>query len=73
MENPGTWSFDASASKTFRIGESRSAQLRVDANNVFNHPTPANPNLNVNSDAPFGEITTKNGRRTFQASLRLNF
>ena len=73
MENPGTWSFDASASKSFRLGENRSAQLRVDTRNVFNHPTPANPSLNVNSDNPFGEIATKNGRRTFQASLRLNF
>ena len=86
MENPGLWFFDGSASKSFRLTETKSLQLRVDATNVFNHPTPNNPTLDINSDNPFGNITSKGSvgtgifatlsaspNRTFQASLRLMF
>src|SRR6185369_7907383 len=33
----GQWTLDMSASKTFRISESRNFQLRLDATNVLNH------------------------------------
>jgi hypothetical protein len=69
---PGSWDIDANLQKTIRIGESRSLTLRVDANNIFNHPTPGNPNLNINSGT-FGEITTKTGSRSLAAQLRLQF
>jgi hypothetical protein len=32
-------------SKQFRISESKSLQLRIDATNVLNHPTPNNPGI----------------------------
>jgi hypothetical protein len=75
----GTWRFDANLGKTFQISESKSLQVRFDAQNVLNHPQPGNPNLNINAaDAngnslPFGQITTKTGTRLFQGQLRLNF
>src|SRR6185295_17566904 len=40
IELPGTWSFDANISKTVRISESKSAQIRVDSTNILNHPQP---------------------------------
>jgi hypothetical protein len=72
IEGPGSWDFDANLQKSLRLGESRNLIIRVDARNVFNHPTPGNPNLNINSGT-FGEITTKTGSRTLGAQVRLEF
>ena len=46
--------------------------LRIDASNILNHPTPGNPNLDINSGT-FGEIQTKTGNRTLAAQLHLEF
>ncbi len=74
LQTPGVWNFDASMSKTFRISESKSAQIRMDASNVLNHPTPLAPTLSINSDTTFGYMTDgKSGSRSFRASLRLAF
>jgi hypothetical protein len=72
IEGPGNWSVDMNIQKEFQISESTSVSLRLDANNVFNHPTPGNPNLNINSGL-FGEIDDKNGNRTVQGQIRLDF
>jgi hypothetical protein len=73
IENPGTWTFDSSLGKRFKITESKAFNVRMDATNVFNHPQPANPTLDINSATPFGNISTKTGVRTFQGQLRLEF
>jgi len=75
------WNFDANLSKTFRITESKTVQFRMDALNMFNHPTPTDPIGLANSATPtnnsfndnFGQITSKTGSRTFQAKLRFTF
>jgi hypothetical protein len=72
METLGTVRFDANLGKTFRITESKSIQVRLDATNVLNHPTPGAPNLSINSDN-FGLSTTKTGNRSFQGQLRFTF
>jgi len=72
LDGPGTWRFDAAMIKAIRVTESKNLQIRLDAQNVLNHPTPGNPNLNLNSGT-FGQITTKTGNRTLQAQVRLNF
>jgi hypothetical protein len=72
LEGPGNIRFDVSASKTFRIGENKSVQVRLDAQNFLNHPIPGNPNLNINSNN-FGQITNVSGARRFQGLLRLTF
>jgi hypothetical protein len=69
---PGSWNFDANLQKKVRIGETRSLAIRLDARNIFNHPTPANPNLNINSGT-FGQITNKTGSRTLAGQVRLEF
>jgi hypothetical protein len=38
---PGSWNTDMTLSKVVKFGESKSVQIRVDATNIFNHPTPA--------------------------------
>src|SRR5262249_40920641 len=73
IEQPGTWTFDASMGKKFKISESKAFTFRMDATNVLNHPQPSNPTLDINSTtAAFGNISTKNGVRTFQGQLRLD-
>ena len=79
----GSWRFDANLGKSFRISESKSLQVRFDAQNVLNHPQPANPNLAITGTAPFGQIATttgffgttygKSGGRLFQGQLRFTF
>jgi hypothetical protein len=69
---PGSWSFDANLQKRIRLAESRSLSFRIDARNVFNHPTPGNPNLNINAGT-FGQISTKIGNRTIAGQIRLEF
>jgi hypothetical protein len=72
-ENPGRWRFDASLAKTTKLSESKSLQLRIDARNVFNHPEPDNPQLNM-SNANFGLIDSKTDQnRQFQAQLKVLF
>jgi len=53
---PGSWNADMALSKSVKLGESKSIQLRVDATNIFNHPTPAG-----------SAIATTPGARTFYA------
>jgi hypothetical protein len=72
IEGPGNWVFDANIQKSIQLAESQRLTFRIDANNVFNHPTPANPSLNINSGT-FGQITSKTGNRTLQAQIRLDF
>ncbi len=74
IQNPGMWSLNTSMSKSFHLREQMNFKFRVDATNLLNHPTPANPNLNIDSTTTaFGNIATKTGNRTIQGVLRLEF
>lgn len=78
IELPGTYRFDASLSKTFRISESKAFQVRIDATNVLNHPDPfsstppTTPTLSLGDS--FGDIPSKGNQvRNFQGQLRFTF
>ena len=59
------------ASKSFRVSESKSVQIRFDANNVLNHPIPDLPTLGASN---LGAIAGKGTQvRTFQGQLRISF
>jgi hypothetical protein len=83
LEGLGTWTADMAMEKRVRVAETKSVTLRVDARNVFNHPTPAIPfgfstlaggaDVGLQSTNPFGTFTTKTGNRSFQAKLRVDF
>jgi hypothetical protein len=74
IELPGQWDFDAAMSKTVRITEWKSLQVRLDATNILNHPVPNSPALNINTDTAFGLIQDKGDqRRQFKAQLRFSF
>jgi hypothetical protein len=77
VTGPGDWTLDGSLSKSFKITESKTLQVRFDAINVLNHPrltgNNVNPEYSIN-DADFGTMNTKgNQTRNFQAQLRLQF
>jgi hypothetical protein len=72
LYGPGQWEMDANIQKSFRTSESTKLTVRVDSNNVFNHPNPGNPSVNLNGGT-FGEITTKSGNRSLAAQLRFEF
>jgi hypothetical protein len=69
----GSWRFDANIGKTFRISESKSLQVRFDAQNVLNHPQPGGPSFIITGTTPFGQVTTKSQARLFQGQMRLSF
>jgi len=73
IEYAGQWSLNTSMSKSFKLREKLNLKFRADATNILNHPTPANPDLNINSSVTFGNIATKTGNRILQAMMRLEF
>ncbi|MEJ2109424.1 MAG: TonB-dependent receptor [Acidobacteriota bacterium] len=86
LRNLTRWNVDMAISKMFRIDESRSFRLRLDASNVFNKVFasgglggtgtrivfPTSPNTDINSSS-FGWMPYKVGGRTFQMMLRFDF
>ena len=79
IRSVGNWTLDGNLGKTFRITESKSLQVRVDATNIMNHPTPAAPILSLGGGSDFGSIAqngltpAKSGTRSFQGQVRFSF
>jgi Carboxypeptidase regulatory-like domain/TonB dependent receptor len=72
---------DLALLRSFPIGESRSLQFRVDAFNIFNHPTFANPDSRL-GDSTFGTVLSNGGplgsgtrsvERQLQFALKLHY
>lgn len=74
VRQPSSWGTDLAVMKSFPImrEESRYFQLRLEGQNIFNHPTLNGYDTNT-SDATFGMITGKSGSRVVQISGRLVF
>jgi hypothetical protein len=71
---PGRWRFDMNLSKSIRLAESKSLQIRLDAADVLNHPEPNTPSLSLVAATTFGNIAGKsNLHRQLQAQLRFSF
>ena len=47
LQGPGFWNFDFAVMKNTRVTERLTAQLRVEAFNIFNHPDFALPNASL--------------------------
>jgi len=83
FENLGSWTADMAIQKRVRLTESKSMTVRLDATNVFNHPTPGTAglfsanvggsDLSLQGTTPFGNVATKAGQRRFQLKARLDF
>jgi hypothetical protein len=72
LRNPGSIGLDSVLSRWQPIREGTRLQLRFEMYNMLNHPNLGSPNTTITS-ANFGQITSKNGNRTMQAALRLEF
>ena len=89
LNAPGTYGLDLAASKGIEFMEGKSINLRIDIQNVLNHPTPtgntganyngrqyavSSPITNLNDTLnAFGVLNAKGGHRTFSAKLRISF
>jgi len=87
LTGPGRWNLDLAMSKSIEFMEGKKIDFRVDAQNIFNHPTPSNstyvwnarftqlynPDFGMNNSQDFGRISSKGGHRTFQAKIRISF
>ena len=69
---PGGFTFDAQLSRTFKVRESQTLQVRIEAFNVLNHPVFNNPSTNLSSST-FGKILTANDPRILQGALKYIF
>ncbi|MEO8870872.1 MAG: hypothetical protein ABI357_08575, partial [Granulicella sp.] len=72
IEGPGTVSIDSSLSRTVALGDSRSFEARVTANNVFNTVQYAGINTTLNSPT-FGHVTSTAPQRTLTFIARYRF
>jgi len=72
IEGPGQAVMDMTLNKTFQIKESRSLDLRISANNVFNNVRFTAINTTVNSFT-FGEVTGTGSMRRVTMQARFRF
>jgi hypothetical protein len=72
IEGPGQFSLNMALSKTIQLRESRSLELRLQANNVFNIVQFTGLNTTVNSLA-FGEVTSAANMRRITMVARFHF
>jgi hypothetical protein len=61
LYGPGLEVFNISAGKFFDIHESVKLQIRLDANNAFNHGSLGQPNGNLSTATTPGAVYTGNG------------
>src|ERR1700761_6385857 len=73
IEGPGIVQANASLSRTFSMGETRSLEARVTANNVFNTVQYSGVNVDLSSARNFGTITSAAAMRTLLVQARYRF
>ena len=72
ITGPGTISVSMAFSKTIQVKEMQSLELRISANNVFNHPNFTSIDTTLGSPT-FGQVTAAGGMRTAQLTARYRF
>jgi hypothetical protein len=69
---PGTISLNMALSKTIQLKEMQSLELRLSANNVFNHPNFSSIDTTLGS-LTFGQVVAAGAMRTAQITARYRF
>jgi len=69
----GLVQLDATLKKVFQIHEALNTELRLEAFNVANHPTFANPSATIGTSSTGSVTSTLNANRTLQAAIKINF
>jgi len=72
FRGPGAVNLDIALAKKFRIRESASLEIRLDAFNAFNHTNFSNPDTGI-TDSTFGQISNTAAPRILQVAAHLRF
>jgi len=72
IELPGTVAISGSLSRTISLGETRSIELRLNANNALNTVQYAGVSTQINSPT-FGQVTSVTGMRSFTYRAQFRF
>jgi len=72
IRGPGFKNVDASLTRVFAAGGSKTVEARIEAFNLFNWFEWGNPNTNVSS-ATYGQITSALSPRVLQLAAKFNF
>src|SRR5262249_20385287 len=72
LKGPGTLQIDMSVSRTFRLRENKSIQVRGEAFNLPNHAN-FNPAVSTMNSGAFGKIQSSLDPRIIQLALKLVF
>jgi hypothetical protein len=72
ISGPSTFGLNASASRIFRMGERRSAEVQFQAQNALNHVSFRGWNTTVGA-TQFGALTSPSAMRSLTATLRFRF
>ena len=73
IELPGTVSVNGSLSRTVSLGETRSLEARITANNVFNTVQYSGVFTQINQPQTFGEVSSPAKMRMFTYVARFRF
>jgi hypothetical protein len=72
FDGPSRFELDINLFKRVRVDEERELELRVDVENILNHPNFGNPSTDINAPN-FGQISSATDGRRFTIGARLNF
>ena len=72
LRGPGFFDIDMAISRSFKLTERLTFDVRGEAFNLFNHPNFMAPNATISSSS-FGQITTAYDPRILQAAMKLIF
>ena len=72
IQGPGSFTFDAQLSRTFRVREGQNLEMRLEVFNVLNHPVFNMPVTTLTS-SQFGQILSANDPRILQAVVKYIF
>lgn len=72
IRGPGQTSFNVALYKTFPLFDRLATQFRVEAFNVFNHPSFINVDT-VYGDGNYGEVNSAHDPRILELALKINF
>jgi len=73
VTGPGRVTFDLSMQKSIEFMEGKRFEIRIDGQNILNHPVASGQNFAINNSTTFGRMGSKTNSRTIQARLSLRF
>jgi len=74
IEGLGSFNLDMGMTKSIQLTEGKSLNIRMNASNILNHPSPYSPGFQIGGAfSSFGVTGMKSGNRTFQGNISIRF